>query len=273
MKIGTRWVLTLAGRHDSTDIKTEDRLSGKSLKQSPNKFTERVGLTYLSEIGLAPYASYSTSFLPVTGVNVSGQPFKPTQGRQVEGGVKYQPRGSNSFLTADVFQISQTNVSVPDPSNPLNTLQQGEIRSRGYEFEAVGNLVSTLNFTAAYSHLDQEVTRTTDAVSLGKRPPLAPDNLLSLSGEYTVAGGPVTGLGFGAGLRFIGSRAGDSANTIKVPSYTLLDASVRYLWQNTEFQVSGTNLADKTYVAVCTSASYCNYGTARKLIATVRYHF
>jgi iron complex outermembrane receptor protein len=273
MKIGPRWVVTLAGRHDSTDITTDDRIAGKKLKQSPNKFTGRAGLTYLSESGLAPYASYSTSFLPVSGVTFSSQPFKPTEGKQIEGGLKFQPKGSNSFLTADVFQITQTNVGVPDPDHPFFTLQQGEIRSRGYEVEAVGNLVSTLNFNAAFSHLDQTVTRTTDPTSLGKRPPLAPDNLFSLAGEYTVPGGVLTGFGLGAGLRHVGSRAGDAANTIEVPSYTLYDASVRYLWRNAEFQVSGTNLANKTYVAVCTSASYCNYGVARRIIATTRYRF
>ena len=273
MKIGPRWVLTLAGRHDSTNITTEDRLTAKSIKQSPGKFTHREGLTYLSEIGLAPYVSYSTSFLTVAGVTLTGQPLKPTEGRQAEAGVKFQPKGSNSFLTADVFQITQTNVAVPDPANPFGTLQQGEIRSRGYEVEALGNLVSTLNFNAAYSHLDQTVRRTTDLTALGKRPPLAPDNLFSLGGEYTVTKGILTGFGMAAGMRAVGSRAGDSANTIEVPSYTLLDGSVRYLWRNAEFQLSGSNLANKTYVAVCTSVSYCNYGTARKVIATTRLRF
>ena len=273
MKIGPRWVVTLAGRHDSTDITTDDRIAGKKLKQSPDKFTGRAGLTYLSESGLAPYLSYSTSFLPVSGVTFSGQPFEPTEGKQIEGGLKFQPKGSNSFLTADVFRITQTNVGVPDPDHPFFTLQQGEIRSRGYEVEGVGNLVSTLNFNAAFSHLDQTVTRTTDPSSLGKRPPLAPDNLFSLAGEYTVVNGPLTGFGLGAGLRHVGSRAGDAANTIEVPSYTLYDASVRYLWRNAEFQVSGTNLANKTYVAVCTSVNYCNYGVARRIIATTRYRF
>ncbi len=273
MKIGPRWVLTLAGRHDSTDITTNDRIGKTSVKQSPSKFTERIGVTYLSEIGLAPYASYSTSFLPVSGVNASGQPFVPTEGKQVEGGVKFQPKGSNSFVTADVYQITQTNVSVPDPAHPFNSVQEGEIRSRGYEVEAVGNLVSTLNFNAAFSHLDQTVTRTTDPASLGKRPPLAPDNLVSVGAEYTVANGPFTGFGLGGGARYVGSRAGDSANTIEVPSHTLVDGSVRYLWRNAEFQLSGTNLTNRTYVAVCTSASYCNYGTARTIIATTRFHF
>ena len=273
IKIGPRLILTLAGRHDSTDMTTEDRLSGKNTKQSPDKFTERIGVTYLSEIGLAPYASYSTSFLPVSGVTAQGNPFVPTEGKQIEGGVKFQPKGSNSFVTADVFQITQTNVQTTDPNSPFDKVQQGEIRSRGYEVEAIGNLVSTLNFNAAFSHLDQEVTRTTVPTNLGKRPPLAPDNLFSLGGEYTVGGGSLTGLGFGAGMRYVGSRAGDDANTIEVPSYTLFDASVRYLWKNAEFQLSGTNLANKTYVAVCQSVTYCNYGMARKVIATTRFHF
>ena len=46
---------------------------------------------------------------------------------------------------------------------------------------------------------------------------------------------------------------------------------MRYLWRDMEFLVSATNLTDETYVAVCTSASYCNYGNARKIIGTLRY--
>jgi iron complex outermembrane receptor protein len=83
----------------------------------------------------------------------------------------------------------------------------------------------------------------------------------------------VAGLGFQVGMRYVGSRAGDNANTIEVPSYTLVDASARYMWKDMEFQISATNLLDKTYVAVCTSPSYCNYGFARRILATVRYHW
>jgi iron complex outermembrane receptor protein len=273
MKIGRRWVATVAARHDSTDMTTEQRVGNTTIEQDPSEVTGRVGLTYLSEIGLAPYASYSTSFLPVSGATFAGDPFEPTTGKQIEGGLKFQPKRSNSFITASVFQIEQTNVSVPDPENPFNSVQQGEIRSRGFEIEAIGNLASTLNFNASYSYLDQEITRTTDAAALGKRPPLAPNSLFALAGEYTLGRGPLTGLGFGAGVRHVGSRAGDTANTIEVPSYMLFDAALRYLWGHTEVVVSGTNLTDKTYVAVCTSPSYCNYGSARKIITTVRYNF
>ncbi|HXG58387.1 MAG TPA: TonB-dependent siderophore receptor [Thermoanaerobaculia bacterium] len=273
IRIGSRWVATVAGRHDWIDMTTEQHVGNTKIDQSPNELTGRFGLTYLSASGVAPYLSYSTSFLPVSGTTFAGKPFEPTTGKQIEGGVKFQPKGSNAFVTASFFRIDQENVSVPDPDNPFSSVQQGEIRSRGFELEAIGNLVTTLNFHASYSYLDQEITRTTDPASLGKRPPLAPDSLFSLGGEYTVGSGPLAGVGFGAGIRYVGSRAGDSANTIEVPSYTLFDASVRYLWRNVEFQISGTNITDKTYVAVCTSPNYCNYGSARKVLTTVRYHF
>ena len=273
MKFGQRVVATASGRYDWTKMTTDDRISGSSHEQDPSKFSGRVGMTYLFDGGLAPYASYSTSFLPTAGVNFHGQPFDPTSGKQIEAGLKFQPRNSNSFVTGSLFQITQSNVSVPDPANPLNTLQQGEIRSRGFEVEGVGNLSNGLSFHASYSWLDQEITETTDPSLLGKRPPLAPEQLFGAAGEYNFATGALAGLGLGAGVRFVGTRAGDAANTIEIPDYTLFDAFARYVWKATEFQVSATNVFDKTFVAVCTSASYCNYGNAVQLIGTVRYRW
>lgn len=273
MKFAERWIATVALREDTNDTTTENLLSHTSVDQSDNALTGRVALTYLADSGLAPYVSYSTSFLPVAGVDFYNRPYDPTEGEQIEGGLKFQPKGSNSFLTASLFQITQTNVSVPDPVNPFSSVQQGEIRSRGIELEAIGSLATSFNYYASYSYLDQEVTATTDPATLGKRPPLAPDQLFSAGGEYMFTQGGATGLGLGAGVRYVGSRAGDGANTIEVGSYTLFDASVRYLWRSMEFLVSATNLTDKTYVGVCQSVNYCNYGIGREAIATVRFHF
>jgi iron complex outermembrane recepter protein len=273
MKIGRKLVATLSARHDWTEMTTDDRIGGISRDQDPSATSGRVGFTYLSDIGLAPYVSYSTSFLPTGGVDFFGNPFEPTKGKQLEGGLKYQPKHWNGFLTASVFEIDQTNVGVPDPDNPLNTIQQGEVRSRGFELEAVGSITGGLSFHASYSYLDQEITETTDLAVLGKRPPLAPEQLLGAAFEYTITRGALVGLGLGAGMRYVGTRAGDAQNTIEIPDYTLFDAFARYIWNAMEFQLSATNVTDKSYVAVCTSASYCNYGNARRVIGSVRYRW
>src|SRR3546814_830101 len=49
-----------------------------------NAFTWRVGAIYETMIGVAPYVSYSTSFLPSTGSTFSGDPLLPTRGEQYE---------------------------------------------------------------------------------------------------------------------------------------------------------------------------------------------
>lgn len=271
VKIANRFVATLSGRNDWTNLKTDDHIAGTTTEQSPSKFSGRAGLTYLFDAGIAPYFSYSTSFLPTAGVNVSGQAFEPTTSSQYEGGLKVQPRHSDSFFTASYFNIAQQNVQVPDPNNPVNTLQTGEVRSRGLELEGVGSVAQGLNFHVAYTYLDQEVTETTDPTTLGKRPPLVPKQLFSFSAEYTLTRSALAGLGLNFGLRYVGTTAGDPTNTITVPAYTLVDASLRYLWKNLELRVTANNLTDKTYVGVCTSPSYCNYGNRRQVLGTLRY--
>jgi iron complex outermembrane receptor protein len=271
VKLGKRFVATLSGRHDWTQLTTEDNLAGTTSEQSPSKFSGRAGLTYLFDVGIAPYASYATSFLPTAGVDFGGNAFEPTTSAQYEGGLKYQPRHSDSFLTASYFNITQQNVLVPDPEHQFASVQQGEVRSRGLELEGVGSVAQGLNFLLSYTYLDQEVTKTTDATALGKRPPLVPKQQFAATAEYTLTRGGLSGLGFNLGVRYVGTSAGDSANSITVPDYTLLDASVRYLWKAFELRVTANNLTDKTYVAVCTSVSYCNYGTERQVLGTLRY--
>jgi iron complex outermembrane receptor protein len=271
IKVAKRLVATLSGRHDWTDLTTDDKIAGTTSEQKPGKFSGRAGLTYLFDEGIAPYFSYSTSFLPVAGADFSGRAFAPTTSAQYEGGLKFQPRHSDSFLTASYFNITQSNVLVPDPDHQFNSVQQGEIRSRGLELEGVGSVAQGLNFHVSYSYVDEKVTKTTDPTTLDKRPPLVPKQLFAVTAEYTLSRSALAGLGADFGVRYVGTTAGDSTNTITVPAYTLLDASVRYLWKNLEFRVTANNLADKTYVAVCTSVSYCNYGTRRQVLGTVRY--
>jgi iron complex outermembrane receptor protein len=271
LKIASKLVATLSGRNDWTSLTTHDHIAGTTTEQSPNKFSGRAGLTYLFPAGVAPYVSYSTSFLPTAGVNASGQAFEPTTSSQWEGGLKLQPKHSDSFFTASYFDVKEQNVQVPDPSNPVNTLQTGEIQSKGLELEGVGSVANGLSFHASYTYLDQKNTRTTDPTTLGKRPPLVPKQLFSVSADYSVTRGALSGLGLNFGVRYVGDSAGDATNTIEVPSYTLIDASLRYMWKGVELQVTANNLADKTYVAVCTSVSYCNYGSRRQVLGSIRY--
>lgn len=269
LKFRQHLILTLAGREDWAYVDTQDLVSKSDAKQNPSRFTGRAGITYLTDFGLAPYFSYSTSFLPTTGTDLYGKSFKPTTGAQYEAGVKFQPRNWRGTITASFFNINQQNVQTPDG---LNTTQTGEVRSRGVELEGVTKLFSTLNIHASYLYDDMKVTRTTVANQLGKRPTLAPEQSVGLLLDYTVPRGAFRGFGGGAGARYTGITSGDSANDFMVPGYTLFDASLRYDWNAFRFSVNANNVADKQYVSVCTSTAYCNYGSGRYVVGSVRWN-
>jgi iron complex outermembrane recepter protein len=203
-----RWgklIATLSTRHDWVDAATDNRLRNTTLSQDDGAWSGRAGLMYLFDNGLAPYATWSTSFLPVIGTSSSGDPFAPSTAQQFEVGLRYQPPGMPIMLSAAAFDITQTNVATY--ASALLRYQNGEVRSRGIEFEARGEILPGWNVMGAYTYLDAEVTRATNAEQ-GNRPIGAPAHTASFWSDYTFQDGPLAGFGFGAGVRWIGSTIG-----------------------------------------------------------------
>jgi iron complex outermembrane receptor protein len=66
-KIFDRLVLVAGGRYDWASNEIDDHLFGADAEQKDEDFTWRTGAVYLMPNGFAPYVSYSTSFLPVSG--------------------------------------------------------------------------------------------------------------------------------------------------------------------------------------------------------------
>lgn len=276
-------VLTAGIRHDwaETSVRDRDIASGDVTRapQSDRAFTGRVGLLYLFDSGIAPYASWSTSFEPQAGTSFDHQPFKPLNGEQFEVGVKYQPPGMNSLITLSAFQIRQENGLTPDPAHTGYSIQTGEIRSRGVEFEGKLSLTDELSLIGTATWLDVEVTKANDATR-GKWPVAIPNRMASLWADYTFQDGPLSGLGLGGGVRYVGASWGDQGNTFKVPDYTLVDAALRYDLGELEPDLKGlrlavnvSNLFDEAYVSNCFRMSSCYYGGRRSVYATVSYRW
>lgn len=268
-----RFILTLGGRQDWVDTTTRDRRAdGGTAAQSARKFTYRAGLGYEAPLGITPYVGYARSFQPIAGVNASGAAFQPTEGKQVEVGVKYQPAGKASYVTAAAFDLTQSNVSTPDPTNVVNTVQTGEVRVRGVEVEAQLNLLAGLNVLAAYTYLDPVVTRANDGTQ-GNRVGAVPRHAASGWLDYSFGeGSAVAGLGLGAGIRYVGSTQASNADLFKVRDRTLADAAVRYDFgrdSRWRLAVNANNLFDRSFVAQCSGESFCYYGTRREVLASL----
>jgi len=277
LKINERLVLLVGGRQDHawSDSDTTDLASGATGRtpQNDKHFSGRVGGVYLFDNGFAPYASYSESFLPSSGAGFDGSPFEPTTGRQYELGLKFQPKGSNSFFQMAVFDIRQQNMLTPDPDTThlcggvRCQVQTGEIRSRGVELEGVAAVTPALNLVASYSYTDAEVTKS-NGPDLDKRPVYVPEDMASLWAHYRFGESVAPGLSVNGGVRYIG-KTYDYLNLLTVPGFTLVDVGLAYRTGSYRFGLNATNLFDKKYVASCDNASFCYYGNGRTVLGTM----
>ncbi|MET3600760.1 TonB-dependent siderophore receptor [Martelella mangrovi] len=273
------FAIDLAGRQDWNWVKTDNRLNGTSSKQDDDAFTYRAGLTYLSDWNVNPYVSYATSFDPQLGTDFYGNTFKPTTGKQIEVGAKYEPDAFEGLFTVAYYHLVQENVKTPDPDNDLNTIQTGEVTANGIELSASANVTPNFEFLASYSYNHQEITSTTNPLAAGKRPTGVPEHMASLWMNYTFDYGALNGLSLGAGVRYVGETYADTANTITVPDFALVDAALSYDFgarnpdlEGLNLAVNASNLFDKHYYSGC-SARSCSQGFDRMVKATLTYNW
>ncbi|WP_085716478.1 TonB-dependent siderophore receptor [Pseudomonas sp. B28(2017)] len=274
-----QWRLTLGGREDWVHTGTTFFNKGDATNTERDKnFSGNAAISYVFDSGFVPYLSYAESFQPTSNAAASPtESFKPTEGKQWELGIKYQPPGSNTLLTAAVYDLTQKNVSVTNNvGNVTVTSQTGEVKVKGLELEAVSDVTENLKVTAAYTLAKSEVQ---EGIYKGNRLQLMPNQQASVWGDYTWHNGALDGFGIGAGARYTGNTYGDQANTWlgKAGAYTVFDAVVHYdlgrldnSLKGASLAVNATNLFDKDYISTCDSF-YCYYGDQRSVVASATY--
>ncbi len=262
-----RWVLTLGGRYDWAETYVDDRLTDSTLDKKDGAFTWRGGILYHADNGLAPYFSYSESFLPSIELNpTTNNLFGPETGKQYEVGIKYQPLNQKALYTLAAFDITRQNYITYDSIGTPHA--SGEVRSRGLEFEATTELARGLDLIAAYTWIpDFRMVSSSLSEEIGKRDPTVAEHMASLWLHYRFQSGALKGFGFGGGVRYIGETFGNWANTISVPSYTLFDGVVDYEVDDWRFAVNVTNIGD-TETLSCSDT--CYFGPDRTIIASIR---
>lgn len=236
------WVIQLGGRED---------LAGSAANSGyKDTFSGRVGVAYKTGFGLVPYASYAESFEPQTGNDWNGDTFEPTTGRQYEVGAKYQPPGTNMVATVALFDLVKENVltSDPDATHICNgsrcSVQVGEVTSRGVELGLTMGLADGLNAVASYTYNPVSVTKSTVASNVGRQQADTPIHTAALWMDYALQDGPLAGLGFGGGLRFLG-RTTSSAGDVSSSPQLLDEAMVRYDVEDWRLSLSVKNILDR----------------------------
>ncbi len=276
IELGEHWRFTLGGRYDWAVNETDNHLNNTQSTQRDEAFTGRAGVVYLFDNGIAPYASYSESFLPITGsTSASGDFFEPETGQQYEAGVKYQPPGHDSFVTVAAFDLRRQNYTEYD-SGLMATVQTGEVRSQGIEVEGLASFDFGLEIKAGYTYLQTEVLKSNNASEVGKKLTQIPDHKATLWAEYKVPHGTFKGLGLGAGIRYQDRHYGDNQNTLSVPGYTLFDAAAYYEVDKFRFGINAQNLLDQEHLGSCyyrSTSVLCTVGEGLMVTANVSYEW
>jgi iron complex outermembrane receptor protein len=275
-----KWRFTLGGRQTWVDQSNDTTYVSSGTSTSENvkshAFSVQGGALYLFDNGLAPFASYSTSFDPVTQRSESGSILDPTKGEQYELGVKYQPPGSDIMLSAVAYHLVEKNK--PVLVNPLTLVYRslGEVTNKGIELEAKATVADGLDVIASYAYNHSEITGGDD---VGNAPSVTPNNIASLWTNYTFQDDSVAnGLSVGGGIRYTGKSYTSTANTSKNASSFYLDAALSYDFGAMDKKYKGLtasldvrNIANRQ-LTICDSG-YCYLGQGRNITASLKYRW
>lgn len=264
-KIYENLIANLGVRYDYAKSNSES--FGAKSSYDVSHTTLQGGLMYvIEEVGLMPFASYSTSFRPISGNDGSGNTYKPYEGRQYEVGVKYLPDFIDGEIELSYFDLEEKNGLVTQANSSIQT-QAGKQTSKGFELSSSVELLPALDWTIAYSYMKARMSLT-DSQTIDS--PMIPKNSLASRLTYDFQITNNQSLKVGVGARYVGKTTDEAGNPgVRIPSYLLYDALLQYNFQKWRAQVNVFNIFDKDYVAACYYS--CYYGEGMRASLTVSY--
>jgi iron complex outermembrane receptor protein len=233
--------LTLAGRY--TYVKQSEW--GDEPKDA-NHFTPRVGLSVSLDKSTSAYALYDQAFIPQSGRLANGDDVKPITGNNMEVGIKKDWAEGKWNSTLSVYRILKNNELTADPNSPPASglsVELGQKRAQGVEFDLRGTVVNGLNLIANYAYTDSRVTEVTEGITDVEEGDIVPGYARhTMNGwlSYKIQEGVLKGSGVSLGLTFLSGRetywdpSPDPDNNL--PDYFKLDAGL--FWQKDDLKVT-----------------------------------
>lgn len=209
----------------------------------------RAGAVVNLRSDLVAYGQYSNAKDPVNAnlllVNAN-QDFDLTDARQWEVGLKADLDSGRTQVTAAWFDIERDDILERFALDSATTI--GGITSRGLELSAASRPTDDARFGASVAWTDAEFVPSANFVQFaGNTPPNVPEVVTNLWGSYeNIGGAPVE---VGGGVRFVGDRHANNANSITMNGYALADAYVAWTHNDVRVTFNIENLTDAAYAS------------------------
>ncbi len=254
MSFGDQWEWLAGGRYVRMDERAYDKRGTPERHSRLSKFLPQTALVWKANDALSVYASY------VRGLSLGREaPFwtqnggswlQPLESRQTEVGMKFAP-GEGLILGAALFRTTQPfQYAQPDDSEAGYTfVQSGQQTHTGLELTANGQLSERLTLTASASVLQARARDTGTATYEGHQLVNVPKVRGTVHVDYALPF--VDGLAVAGGWRYASSNVATVDGAVKVPSYGVFDAGLRF--QHTlgnrpvRWNLSVDNLFDRFY--------------------------
>ncbi|MDF3836392.1 TonB-dependent receptor [Cupriavidus basilensis] len=253
LKLTRQWSVIGGVRLDHAELERGNLVSGDAWRRTFNNITWRAGTVYAFTPALSAYAQYATATDPLNALvstSDAQKDFKLATGRQIEAGVKQSFWNQRGEWTFAAYQIVKKNLLTPDASNPTLSVQAGQQSSRGLEASVSVELTRGLrldaNGTVLRARFDDFAEKVNGALVSrnGSIPANVPQQAANL--WLTWAFAPQWQLG--SGLRYVGKRYSNNANTASMPSYTVVDASLQWrVSRRTALTLRVYNLFNRDY--------------------------
>jgi iron complex outermembrane receptor protein len=208
------------------------------------------------------FANYMNAFVNVAPQSIAEadgsdprvKSFKPEHANQWELGAKTILFSGKLSITASYYDIRVSDRVYPDPANQNNSLQGGEVGSKGFEFDLNANPVPGLNIIAGFSHNKTQILEgnKSDFYNEPGRAPggQGPQDQANFWANYKFGNGVLKNFGLGIGGSYAGTyKVIDNSVTgvFNLPSYVLLNAGVSYNASHYRLAFNLNNITNKEY--------------------------
>ncbi|QOT80870.1 TonB-dependent receptor [Cupriavidus basilensis] len=233
LQLTRQWSVIGGVRLDHAQLERGNLVTGDDWTRSFNNITWRAGTVYAFTPALSVYAQYATATDPLGAListSDAQKDFKLATGRQIEAGVKQSFWNQRGEWTFAAYQIVKKNLLTRDASNPALSVQVGEQSSRGLEASVSVALMHGLRLDANGTVLRARYDNFAESVNgaLVSRNGNVPTSVAQQAANLWLTWAFAPQWQAGGGLRYVGKRYTNNANTTAMPSYTVVDASLQW---------------------------------------------
>ena len=274
-ELGNDITLYTGLRYDTFDYEQTNPATGISVQDSRDYLSPSIGTSWrfyeTSQNTASLFGNWGKNFTPNTrtGVSAAIADVTPETSSTLEGGLKVQSKDRRIEGEISGFHVTRSDV--------LQNIANVPVISDSYEIDGFETGIAVrpatfLKLYASFSLMDPKIEESKISPrNVGNQISFVSNDLLKFGATFFCS----EQFDVGVDARYTGDTFADSANTVAIPDYWLLNLSANYSWQDWRLSLFVNNLTDQRYImgVFDDSNGLVFAGTPRTVGLSVRYDF